>query len=148
MKIRTIEPADLPEIFAVRVATWHHDDGAEEMRAMGITLESVERMLGAGTHRGWLCEVDGRTVGFAMGDRGSGEMWVIAVLAAYEGRGIGRALLTEVEEWLGSEGWREIWLTTDRDENFRAVGFYRRCGWEDWKIADGDRFMRKALVQK
>ena len=42
-----------------------------------------------------------------------------------------------------SEGWEEIWLTTDVDENLRAVGFYRHLGWEDWKFEDGDRFMRK-----
>ena len=37
------------------------------------------------------------------------------------------------------------WLTTDVDENLRAVGFYRHLGWEDWKFEDGDRFMKKRL---
>jgi ribosomal protein S18 acetylase RimI-like enzyme len=52
-------------------------------------------------------------------------MWVIAVLKEYEGNGIGRRLLRLVEDWLFSEGWDELWLTTDRDETLRAVGFYR-----------------------
>ena len=63
-----------------------------------------------------------------MGNKETGEMWVIAVLREYEGRGIGRQLLRLVEEWLYSQGWKEVWLTTDPDENFRAVGFYRHEG--------------------
>ena len=88
--------------------------------------------------------VGSRVVGFAMGNRDDGEMWVIAVLKEFEDRGIGRRLLGFVEEWLFAEGWEEIWLTTDPDETFRAVGFYRRLGWRDWKLEpDGDRFMKK-----
>jgi ribosomal protein S18 acetylase RimI-like enzyme len=75
-------------------------------------------------------------------------MWVIAVLAEHEGRGIGRAVLAEVESWLAECGWDEIWLTTDTDESLRAVGFYRHLGWQDWKFQDGDRFMRKTLARK
>jgi hypothetical protein len=48
-----------------------------------------------------------------------------------------------VENWLRGEGWNDIWLTTDTDEGFRAVGFYRHQGWEDWKIEEGNRYMRK-----
>ena len=96
------------------------------------------------SHHGWLCEVDSRVVGFAMGNRDNGEMWVIAVLKECEGRGIGKQLLRLVEDWLFSEGWNEIWLTTDPNETLRAVGFYRHLGWTDWKLEpDGDRFMKR-----
>ncbi len=142
MTYREIASEDMQAIFDVRVATWHNEHGQEELTRMGITHESVrERMKDS--HRGWLCEVGGRVVGFAMGDRKTGEMWVIAVLREHEGQGVGKRLLALVEEWLRREGWREIWLTTDTDENFRAVGFYRRQGWEDWKIEGENRFMRK-----
>ena len=140
---REIGPDDMRSIFEVRVATWHNERGAEEMAELGITPDSVREMLRA-SHRGWLCEVDDRVVGFAMGNRDNGEMWVIAVLKEHEGKGIGRKLLALVEEWLFSEGWDEIWLTTDPDETYRAVGFYRHLGWADWKLEPGgDRFMRK-----
>jgi hypothetical protein len=66
-------------IFAVRVATWHSPRAVEEMTALGITLETVMAMLACGSQRGWLCETDGRVVGFCMGNRETGEMWVIAV---------------------------------------------------------------------
>ena len=146
--IREIRTDDIPSLFEVRIATWHNDRGREELSAMGITHESVQRLL-AESHRGWLCEVDSRVIGFAIGDKSNGEMWVIAVLKQYEGRGIGRRLLSLVESWLFSEGWNEIWLTTDPDETFRAVGFYRSCGWADWKIEPGgDRFMKKGIASQ
>jgi GNAT superfamily N-acetyltransferase len=99
-------------------------------------------MLECGSHKGWLCESDEQVVGFAMGNRENGEMWVIAVLKEHEGKGIGKTLLRFVEEWLWSEGWEDIWLTTDLDERDRAVGFYRRLGWQDWKL-ERDRYMKK-----
>lgn len=139
---REIQSADMSAIFDVRVATWHHDRGREEMTELGITPEAVRSLL-KNSHRGWLAEIDSKVIGFAMGNKDNGEMWVIAVLAEYESRGIGKHLLGLVETWLFEAGWEEIWLTTDMDEAFRAVGFYRHLGWEDWKFEDGDRFMRK-----
>jgi len=139
---RIIESEDIPALFDVRIATWHNEHGREELTQMGITHDSVNGLIQS-THRGWLCEVQGRVIGFAMGNRETAEMWVIAVLDEYENRGIGRALLSRVEDWLFRQGHPEIWLTTDTDEAFRAVGFYRHCGWRDWKIEHGDRYMKK-----
>lgn len=140
---REITVNDIPSLFDVRIATWHNGDGEQELTEYGITHDSVSAMLNE-THRGWLCEVDARVVGFAMGNRETGEMWVIAVLKEFEGQGIGKQLLGLVEGWLFSEGWDEIWLTTDHDESLRAVGFYRHLGWSDWKLVPGgDRFLRK-----
>ena len=113
---------------------------------MGITHASVREMM-LTTHRGWLAESDGEAVGFVMGNKQTGEMWVIAVLPEFEDRGIGRSLMNLVEDWLVSEGCDELWLTTDPDENYRAVGFYRHLGWKDWRIEDGDRFMKKQSEQ-
>jgi len=140
---REINSGDMQAIFDVRIATWHNNRGLEEMTSLGITHDSVSHMMKT-SHRGWLCEVNSRAVGFAMGNKQTGEMWVIAVLKKHEGKGIGKRLLGHVENWLFSEGWDEIWLTTDPDETIRAVGFYRHLGWSDWKVEpDGDRFMKR-----
>lgn len=146
MKFRPIEERDIPAIFKVRIATWHNEMGKEQMTQLGITHDSVKEMLLCGSHRGWLCEIDEAVVGFAMGNQSNGEMWVVAVLKECEGRGIGKTLISYVETWLWSEGWSEIWLTTDPDESVRAVGFYRHLGWVDWKL-DRDRYMRKRNPQ-
>ena len=143
MTYREIVPDDMDAIFDVSVRTWHNPNGAEEMARMGITHEAVLALMEK-SHRGWLAEDEGEVVGFVMGDKTSGEMWVIAVLKEYENRGIGRSLMKLIEDWLIEEGCEELWLTTDTDEGYRAVGFYRRLGWKDWKVEDGDRFMKKA----
>ena len=142
MTFREITKKDVPALFVVRVATRENALSLEELRKLGITEASVREMLEA-THRGWLCEDGGKVVGFAMGDSGKGEVWVIALLPEYEGRGIGARLMTLVEDWLWSGGWDEIWLTTDVDTKLRAYGFYRKLGWTDSEISEGLRFMKK-----
>ena len=59
-----------------------------QLTALGITESSVSEKL-LGSYKGWLCEEQGSVVGFAIGDRSSGEMWVIAVLPTHIRRGIG-----------------------------------------------------------
>ena len=145
MTYREIRPEDLAAVFEIRISTSHNSNGWDEMATMGITPESVRQMMQV-SHRGWLCEVAGQKVGFAMGNKKTGEMWVIAVLREFENRGIGKRLLRLVEDWLWATGWNQIWLTTDTEEQFRAVGFYRHEGWEDWKIERGNRYMRKTFV--
>jgi ribosomal protein S18 acetylase RimI-like enzyme len=142
MRIREIRVADVPDLFEVRVATRENVLSRAELTRMGITVESVSTMLGT-SHDGWLCEADGRVAGFAMGNRDTGEMWVIALLPEFEGRGIGAELLTRVENDLWAAGWRKIWLTTDVDPSLRAYGFYLRQGWVDGEIRDGLRYMKK-----
>ncbi|MDF1862766.1 MAG: GNAT family N-acetyltransferase [Verrucomicrobiales bacterium] len=146
MNYREITPEDVAAIFDVRIKTWHNPNGAEELERMGITYDSVRQMMMT-THRGWLGESGGAVVGFVMGNKQTGEMWVVAVLKEFENRGIGKSLMRLVEDWLVREGCGELFLTTDPDESFRAVGFYRHLGWEDWKMEDGDRFMKKRSEQ-
>jgi GNAT superfamily N-acetyltransferase len=141
-KFRRITEHDVPNLFKVRVATRENALSQEQLASLGITHESVRALL-ATTHRGWLCEEDDQVVGFVMGNRENGEMWVIALLPEYEGRGIGAELLTRVEDWLWSEGWTEIWLTTDVDPMLRAYGFYVRKGWTDHEIKNDMRYMKK-----
>jgi len=142
LTIRPIEPADIPALFRVRTVTDENRLTMEELAALGINEQSVAEKL-RGNFKGWVCEDNGRVVGFAMGDRSTGEMWVIAVLPSHIRRGIGGALLEKVDGWLFSEGCQELWLTTDIDPSLRAYSFYIKHGWEDWKIEDGMRYMRK-----
>lgn len=147
MRSREITASDVDDLFTVRIATRENALSREQLTALGITEDTVLTML-ATTHRGWLCEQDGRVVGFAMGNRANGEMWVIAVLPDHEGRGIGAELLIRVEDWLWSEGWDQVWLTTDVDSTLRAYGFYRRHGWLDHEVKNGLRYMRKTKPHK
>lgn len=140
--IRPIELTDIPQLFAIRTATDENRLTMAQLAALGIDEKSVEQKL-LGDFKGWLCEDEGKAVGFAMGDRSTGELWVVAVLPTHAGRGIGGALLKKVDAWLFSEGCKQLWLTTDLDTRLRAYGFYKKHGWTDWKTENGLRFMRK-----
>lgn len=78
----------MPALFDVRVATHENRLTRDELTALGITEATVKLRL-SGSYKGWLCEVENKVVGFAMGDRATSEMWVIAVLPEYIGQGIG-----------------------------------------------------------
>jgi GNAT superfamily N-acetyltransferase len=142
MKIRPIELQDLAEAFNVRASTRENTLSREKLRYMGITEESTTELLRT-THCGWLCEVDGKMTGFAIGDGKTGELWVIAILPEYEGRGIGSELLRLVENWLWSLGWMELWLTTNTDVKLRAFSFYTKHGWAVWKAEKANLYMKK-----
>jgi GNAT superfamily N-acetyltransferase len=142
---RLIEPGDIPELFAVRTATDENNLSLEQLQRLGITPETVAQKL-ASTYRGWLCRFGNRTVGFAMGDRATGELWVIAVLPEFIKRGIGGRLLELVERWLAQCGCKKLWLTTDLDTSLRAYAFYLKHGWQDDRIGDGMRYMVKYIL--
>jgi GNAT superfamily N-acetyltransferase len=77
--------------------------------------------------RGWVIEVDGEVVAFAVGDASDGNIWALFVDPDYEGRGYGKRLNATMVEWLRGQGLRRLWLTTDPDS--RAAGFYAAVGW-------------------
>lgn len=141
-KFREIKPQDSAGLFEVRLATWHNDNARQELAAAGITPESLMSILKT-SHIGWLCEFDGHVVGFAVGNMETGELWVVAVLKQFQGKGIGKRLMQHVEKSLFQQGWSEIWLTTAADDNLRTHGFYRQLGWSDWKLEDGECYMKK-----
>ena len=137
---------DIPALIDLRTKTDENRLTLEELLSLGINEETVQEKLNT-TYKGWLCEIEGKIVGFAIGDKQTGEMWVIAVLPEYIKQGIGGKLLSLVEEWLFSQGCERIWLTTDIDTKLRAYSFYLNNGWLDEKIEGGLRFMFKSKVE-
>jgi GNAT superfamily N-acetyltransferase len=142
MKIRPIEASDVTALIELRGRTRENAMSPARMREAGITPETVAEML-ATSHRGWLCEVEGGAVAFSIGDGNTGELWVIAVLPEFEGKGVGSRLLESVETWLWSLGWKELWLWTSPDKQKRAFGFYQKRGWAAAEEKDGRLYMRK-----
>ncbi|MEO3428116.1 GNAT family N-acetyltransferase [Pelagibius sp. CAU 1746] len=129
LTFRQMIPGDIPAALDVRFSTVENAITLEELdRGYGITPASLAASLEADV-RGWLCEDGGRAVGFAMADRSNGEIQVVAVRPSHEGRGIGKALLERVTEWLFDNGYSEIWLGANPDPAVRASGFYKKYGW-------------------
>ena len=120
---------------------------AELEAEYGLTPESLAKAMQASA-KGWVCEVGDQVVGFAMGDSESGEMTVIAVLSEFERRGIGKALLDRVRDWLFDSGHDEIWLLTTPNLNFRAYGFYLSQGWDATGLVVEEEEAEKFVLQK
>lgn len=135
---REMRIGDLPAAFELRLSTVENAITLEELEIdYGITPQSLAEAMQSDV-KGWLCEVSGEAVGFAMGDRANGEVQVVAVRPGYEGRGIGKALLARVRDWLFAEGHDEIWLLANPDPTIRAYGFYRKLGWRATGARKGD----------
>lgn len=87
-------------------------------------VDQIER-----TGRGWVVEVDGRIVGFAVGNAQTGNIWALFMEPAHERQGWGRRLHDEMVGWLWSQGLERLWLSTGAQT--RARHFYEVAGWHD-----------------
>lgn len=144
MRFRAITPEDAPSLLAVRTSVRENPFSLEALAAAGITASSVAQRL-RGSCRGWLCETQEGVVGFCMGDQNTGELWVLAVLPGFEGRGIGSKLLGLTEDWFWSQGCQCLWLWTSVDRALRAYQLYRKRGWREDEIKNGQLFMSKPM---
>jgi ribosomal protein S18 acetylase RimI-like enzyme len=68
-------------------------------------------------------------VGHCTGDSTTGEILHLHVGASYQGRGIGKKLLSLTVASLRTAGAKRIWLAATSDPTARAYGFYRAVGW-------------------
>ena len=88
----------------------------------------------SGTHRLTVAESDGRIVGFSYvgpeeeHEAGVGQLYAIHLDPAAQGRGFGRALMTDALATIERNGWRRavLWVL---DGNAHARRFYERGGW-------------------
>jgi GNAT superfamily N-acetyltransferase len=122
MKIRIATEADIPEIGRVRMSVKEN-----RLDSLG-SLEpgDTERMLG-GDGCGWVGEVEGRIVGFAIADLSRTNVYALFIEPEFERRGIGRLLHDTMMDWFFSKEVSSVWLSTD--PNTRAEVFYRKAGW-------------------
>lgn len=146
LNFREIKSSDVPELLLLRTQVKENRLSMDDLIRMGITEETVAAKLAA-TYNGWLCEdQNGRVVGFSMGNKADGEMWVIAVLPECERQGIGKKLMLLVQDWL-FQYHDELWLTTEHDPANRAYGFYQSLGWRETAVDKGhSRFILKNSI--
>jgi GNAT superfamily N-acetyltransferase len=87
-------------------------------------IASIER-----TGKGWVVELDGRILGFAIASAETGNIWALFVDPEHERQGYGRQLHDEMISWLFSQGLKRLWLTTEPQT--RAQRFYEVAGWRN-----------------
>ncbi len=127
--VRDARPEDAAACIDLRGRTRENAFSAEDLRALGITPESWRDGIRDGSLPGVVALADGALAGYCFGDRDSGEILVLALLPACEGRGIGRALLDQVMQTLRGLGHERLFLSCAADPGVRSHGFYRRLGW-------------------
>ena len=79
--------------------------------------------------KGWVCEINGTIVGFAIADQQDHNIWALFLRPEYEGQGIGRELHHRMLEWYFSQTKETVLLGTE--PHSRAAGFYRKMGWTE-----------------
>lgn len=85
--------------------------------------------------RGWVLELDGTVVAFAVADNESGSIWALFVDPQHERNGYGHQLHDVMVAWLWEQGHSLLWLTTE--PGTRAERLYRKAGWQPVGTAAG-----------
>ncbi|MDY0927028.1 GNAT family N-acetyltransferase [Pantoea trifolii] len=125
INVRTARLSDIEGMFDVRTSVIENHLSREEMRHMGITEGVVGDMIGK-ILCAWVATENNKIIGFSMILPDEGCLFAAFVLPEYEGKGIGRRLVTLAEQELFQH--HEIaWLETDK--NSRAAKFYMQLGW-------------------
>jgi ribosomal protein S18 acetylase RimI-like enzyme len=103
-----------------------------------VAMELVDDRLLEGEqshYRFLVAEHGSRVAGYACwgpipGTRESVDLYWIAVDPAFQGRGVGRELLTAAERWIAEAGRRRVWVETAGRPQYRPTrDFYLACGY-------------------
>ena len=111
------------------------EDFAREVRSRalltkwGVQLPASPVDLLSGRMKAWQCMADAQLVGHCAADSMTGRIVSLGVIAGYEGRGVGKKLLSLTVASLRAAGATRIWLAAPPEPTARAHGFYRAVGW-------------------
>ncbi|MDP3085599.1 MAG: GNAT family N-acetyltransferase [Rubrivivax sp.] len=143
IEYKTAPPQLAPEYIELRGLTRENPITADALRSFGITAESWAQDIESGQTRGFMALSGTRMVGYCFGDFNTGEVLVLAVRPAYEGRGIGQRLLAMLVELLKGHGHTRLFLGCSPDPAVRSYGFYRHLGWQSTGSLDthGDELL-------
>ena len=78
--------------------------------------------------KGWVCEIDGKIVGFAIADLKEHNIWALFLHPDFEKQGIGRTLHDMMLDWYFQQTQQGVWLGTA--PGTRAEAFYQKAGWK------------------
>ena len=126
---RPAVPEDAAACMTLRALTRENAFTEEDLRALGITVDSWSSGIRDGSGPGFVACKDNQIVGYCFADKDSGEVTVLALLPAYEGQGIGKRLLQRVVDHLRALGFERLFLACSSDPDVRSYGFYRHLGW-------------------
>lgn len=78
--------------------------------------------------KGWVCEIQGQIVGFAIADLKEHNIWALFLHPDFEKQGIGKMLHDMMLDWYFQQTQQTVWLGTA--PGTRAEAFYKKAGWQ------------------
>lgn len=129
LHVRRATEADIPAIMEIRLAVKENVLSNPARVPPSLCVEYLDAL-----GRGWVCELDGETIGFSYAAKADSSIWALFVRPGKEGLGAGKVLLKEAVDWLFSLGNQEVHLGTQA--NTRADQFYRMQGWTRGDMKD------------
>lgn len=122
MKYREARIGDIPALHTIRMAVKEN-----VLNNPALVTEADYKKFLTTDGKGWLCEEDGKVLGFAIIDTTGNSIWALFVDPAHEGRNIGRTLHDRMIDWHFAKSDHPLWLSTAMDT--RAEQFYKKAGW-------------------
>lgn len=129
IQFRPALPQHIAACIQLRGKTRQNAVSAARLAELGVTEASWSADVETDRLPGILAFDGDQLAGYCFGDAGSGEIVVLALLPAYEGRGLGRALLERCMGLLRERGHQRLFLGCSADPATRSHGFYRHLGW-------------------
>lgn len=127
MIFRQAQVADIPQIQVVRNAV---KENMLSDPALVPDKDVEDYIINRG--RGWVCDMDGEIVGFAIVSVKDHNVWALFILPGHDKKGIGKTLHDLMMNWYFSQTNEPIWLSTS--PKTRAESFYRKAGWRETGI--------------
>jgi len=124
MHYREALPEDVPQIQEVRNSVRENMLSDPSLVTDADCIDYITRR-----GKGWVCEDEGRILGFAIADLDGHNIWALFLRPEAEQKGIGKTLHRLMMHWYFSNTTETVWLSTA--PHSRAEGFYRRMGWEE-----------------
>ncbi|RLN89706.1 hypothetical protein BBJ28_00011882 [Nothophytophthora sp. Chile5] len=138
--IRQHQPQDWPRVAEMYVDMLKLKGDTEEHRRLWderVRLDTQENLLDiTASHNAsggnlWVATTEDVVVGMVAllpsGDEGSGQVRRMYIDRKYHRLGIGRLLVTQLEQWAKANGFHRLFLTTDATST-QAAGFYTSLG--------------------
>jgi len=124
MLFREATPADIPQMQIVRHSVKENVLSNPALVTDDDCLDYITRR-----GKGWVAEVNGEVIGFAIADIEENNIWALFVDPRFEKQGIGRQLHELMMDWYFTQTDKTVWLSTEPGS--RAEAFYRTAGWQE-----------------